>query len=163
MPSSREDFGAECGIQDSSVQRSVRMTRSASGKWTQVSAEKRPEVTDSGVARVWREHNWMVDMHDSPSMGMNVTKMHTGQMCFDQEGRILRLIDRYMDMPGCNCMRYTSATFDPESGRMTRREQHFVSVGSGTEIAAPEMSKEFPEVWGFRRLEQLPFYSLLKN
>jgi hypothetical protein len=161
--SSRTDFGAQCGIEDSSVQSAVRLTRSAAGQWSTVSADKRPEPTDSGVARVWREHTWMVDIHESPGAGMAVTKMHTGQMCFSPQGRIFLMLDRYMDMPGCNCMRYTALTIDEASGRVVRREQHFLDVTSGNEIASPESAKEFPSIWEFRRLEQLPFYSLVKK
>jgi hypothetical protein len=94
---------------------------------------------------------------------MAVTKMHTGQMCFSPQGRIFLMLDRYMDMPGCNCMRYTALTIDEASGRVVRREQHFLDVTSGNEIASPESAKEFPSIWEFRRLEQLPFYSLVKK
>jgi len=34
---------------------------------------------------------------------------------------------------------------------------------TGAPMAAPEAAKGFPEVWEFRRVEQLPFYSLLKR
>jgi hypothetical protein len=46
---------------------------------------------------------------------------------------------------------------------VVRREQHFLDVTSGNEIASPESAKEFPSIWEFRRLEQLPFYSLVKK
>jgi hypothetical protein len=36
-------------------------------------------------------------------------------------------------------------------------------VATGAEIAAPEVATGFPDVWDFRTLEQLPFYSLLKK
>jgi hypothetical protein len=163
VPSNRSEFGTACGIQDSSVQSAIRLTRSAEGMWSTVSTEKRPEPTDSGVARVWREHNWMVDIHEAPGRGMNVTKMHTGQMCFNAQGRILHMTDRYMDMPNCNCMRFTDLSFDEATGRVIRREQHFLNASTGEPIAAPESVKEFPETWGFRRLDQLPFYSLVKK
>ena len=161
MPSSRTDFAQLCGIADPSVEASRRLTRSARGEWRIVSSNARPEATDSGVARVWHQGNWMVDLHDAPGSGMNVTQMHTGQMCFDPGGRAIGLIDRYMDMQGCGCMRYTVLHFDLESGRVMRREQKFIGVQSGAPIAEPESAKSFPEVWPYRRLEQLPFYKLI--
>jgi hypothetical protein len=158
--SSRTDFGAECGIEDASPSKAMRFIRSAGGNWMQVAVDKRPEPTDSGVARLWRERNWMVDMHDA-AMGMSMMKMHTAQMCFSGRGRILRMIDRYMDMPACNCMRYTSLTFDEITGRVVRREQHYISVSGGSEVAAPEAAKQFPEIFPYRRLEQLPFWPVM--
>lgn len=162
MPSSRTDFAQMCGIGDPSVEASRRLTRSAEGSWKVVSSDARPLATDRGVARVWHQGNWMVDMHDSLLPGMNVTQMHTGQMCFDPGGRAIGLIDRYMDMAGCGCMRYTVLHFDLETGRVMRREQKFVGVQSGAEMAEPESAKGFPVVWPFRRLEQLPFFNLIQ-
>jgi hypothetical protein len=43
-----------------------------------------------------------------------------------------------------------------------RREQKFVGVQSGAEMAEPESAKGFPVVWPFRRLEQLPFFNLIQ-
>jgi hypothetical protein len=34
---------------------------------------------------------------------------------------------------------------------------------TGAEMAAPEAAKGFPEVFGYRRIEQLPFYTLLQK
>ncbi len=88
--------------------------------------------------------------------------MHTGQMCFDPQGHIAYMIDRFVEMAECGCMRFTSLTFATD-GRVTRREQRFVAVATGSEIEAPEAAKRFPEVWDFRTLQQLPFYSLMKK
>ncbi len=163
MPSSRTDFAQMCGIQDPSVEASRRLTRSAEGVWKVVTSDARPLPTDRGVARVWHQGNWMVDLHDSPSAGMNVTQMHTGQMCFDPGGRAIGLIDRYMDMEACGCMRYTVLHFDLESGRVMRREQKFMGVQSGAEMAEPESAKGFPAVWPYRHLEKLPFFTLIQQ
>jgi hypothetical protein len=58
-------------------------------------------------------------------------------------------------------MRYTSLSFDA-SGKVTQ-EQRFVRVDTGAEIAAPAAAKGFPEVFAFRRLDQLPFYLMVKK
>lgn len=160
VPSSRTMFGAECGIRDTSTQSALAFARSAEGEWSAVSAERGGGSNDDMVARLWRETNWMVDLHGALGQGMSV--MHTGQLCFDGQGRITRMIDRYMAMAQCGCMRFTALTFAPD-GRATRREQRFVSVATGVEIAEPDVAQDFPPVWEFRRVEQLPFYSLLKK
>jgi hypothetical protein len=36
-------------------------------------------------------------------------------------------------------------------------------MATGSETGAPEAAKEFPEEWDFRKLQDLPFYSLLKK
>jgi len=158
--SSQNDFGTACGIRDSSSQSAMRFSRTPEGEWSAAGEEKRLGPSNTAVARVWRESNWMVDMHDA--MGPGMTTMHTTQMCFDARGQITHMIDRYMDMPSCGCMRYTSLSFNA-SGNVARREQRFVSVTTGSEIAVPESAEAFPEVFRFRRLEQLPFYSLVKK
>ncbi len=43
----------------------------------------------------------MVDMHDA--LGPGMATMHTGQMCFDSQGHITLLIDRYMELAECGC------------------------------------------------------------
>ena len=160
VASSRDNFGMECGIMDSSAQSALRIMRSAGGEWSEAVAGKHLGPSDNAVARVWHERNWMVDMHEAPGAGM--TSIHTGQMCFDPQGHITRMIDRYMEMAKCGCMRYTSLLFATD-GRVTRRERRFVNASTGSEIEAPTTAGEFPEIWGFRRLEQLPFYSLVKK
>ena len=160
VPSSRTTFGSECGIRDISVQSARRFVRSSEGKWMVISGNKRPGPGDNMAARVWHEANWMVDIHDAPGPASPV--IHTGQMCFDRQGRITLMIDRYMEMAQCRCLRFTSLAFAAD-GRVTRREQTFVDQMTGAPMAAPEAAKGFPEVWEFRRVEQLPFYSLLKR
>lgn len=157
-PSSRTMFGKECDISDTSYQSAIGLSRSPQGTWSVVTKEKRPGANDNAVARVWRESNWMVDIHDAPGEG---TTIHTGQMCFDANGQMIRMIDRFMDVPECDCLRYTSLSFDG-SGK-AKQEQKFLKADTGAEIAAPTAAKGFPEVFGFRRLEQLPFYSLVKK
>jgi hypothetical protein len=160
MPSSRTDFGEACGIRDSSAQSAMRFSRSAAGEWSLVTGMNRAGMQDRAAARVWREANWMVDLHEAPGQG--VTSMHTGQMCFDGMGRITRMIDRFMDMTQCNCLRYTEMTFATD-GRAMRRQQKFVNLITSAEIAPPDTAKGFPQVWEFRRVQQLPFYSFLKQ
>ncbi|MDR3763750.1 MAG: hypothetical protein P4M01_06600 [Acidobacteriota bacterium] len=157
VPSSRPDFGAECGIQDTSVQASRRFVRGLDGQWLRTEAGQ-ADPQHTGLGRLWHEHTWVADIHDASAPGMNVMQMHTGQMCFDPAGRILRMMDRYMDMPGCNCMRFTALSFDPATGRVTRREQHFLNATTGQEIAPPEKAKDFPEIWRYRRVDELPFF-----
>ena len=88
--------------------------------------------------------------------------MHTGQMCFDGQGRITLMIDRYMEMAQCRCLRFTSLAFAAD-GKVTKREQSFVSVMTNAPMDMPDAAKGFPDVWEFRKVEQLPFYSLLKK
>ncbi len=154
---SRILFGQRCGIADTALQSAIRLSRSPEGEWKVVMAGQRPGPRDDAAARVWHENTWMVDMHDAPG-----TTMHTGQMCFGANGQLVILIDNYMDIPKCACLRSTVQIFDP-SGRMVRRSQKFNSVETGAEIAAPDSAKEFPEVFGIRRVEQLPFYPLVKR
>jgi hypothetical protein len=156
--SSRTDFGRACGIQDTSMESAVAVKRSAQGEWA-LNAGGSPAAPDTAMARVWRESNWMVDIHGA--LGQGMATMHTGQMCFDPQGRITHLIDRYMEMANCGCVRFTLLLFGPD-GRVMRRQQRFIKIATGSEIAAPEVAKEFPDVWDFRRVEQLPFYPLVK-
>jgi hypothetical protein len=160
VPSSRTTFGSECGIRDASPQKALRFTSSSGGQWMAVGAGKRPGSGDTMAARVWHESYWMVDIHDAPGAASPV--MHTGQMCFDGQGRITLMIDRYMELAQCRCMRFTSLAFAAD-GKVTRREQTFVNEMTGTPMDAPELAKGFPDIWEFRRVEQLPFYSLVKK
>jgi hypothetical protein len=157
MPS-RTEFGSVCGIQDTSLESAAAFRRSASGEWAVYDGGSGPGARDSEMARVWRESNWMVDMHGA--LGEDMGTMHTGQMCFDPHGHITHMIDRYMEMSKCGCIRFTLMIFGPD-GRMMRRQQRFIRIATGVEIAAPEVAKGFPDVWDFRRVEQLPFYPLV--
>ncbi len=150
-------FGELCGIADTASQRAVGLSRSPEGEWRVVTGEVRAGPRDNAAARVWRENSWMVDLHDAPGL-----TMHTAQMCFGATGRLMLLFDDYMDIPRCACLRSTALSFDA-SGKMIRREQRFNSMETGAEIKAPEAAKEFPEVYDFRSVEQLPFYTLLKK
>lgn len=157
-PSSRTVFGRECGINDTSPQSALGLSRSPQG-WSLVTPEKPRGPNDGAVARVWRETSWMVDVHDAPGDGRTI---HTGQMCFDSNGQLTRMIDRYIDLPKCNCMRYTALSLDANGG-VVKQEQKFISLDKGAEMTLPEAAKGFPAVFGFRRIEQLPFYSLVKK
>jgi hypothetical protein len=149
-------FEQLCGISDSSPQSAVGLSRSPDGEWSVVTAEKRPGPGDNAAARVWRESNWMVDLHDVPG-----PTLHAGRLCFGTTGTVILLTDDYMDLPSCGCIRYTAQSFN-EKGQVMEHSQRFVSATTGAEIAAPAGAKGFPDVWKFRRVEQLPFYSLLK-
>ena len=154
--STRGKFEQLCGITDSDPRSAIGLSRSPEGEWSVVTSEKRPGPRDNAAARVWRESNWMVDLHDAPG-----PTVHAGQLCFDASGQVVLLTDDYMDLPSCECIRYTAQSFD-ENGQMMLQSQRFVSAKTGAQIAVPEGAKGFPEVWAFRRVEQLPFYSLLK-
>jgi hypothetical protein len=155
-PSSRTDFGSLCGIKDTSPQLAQQFVRSG-GKWTVAQKEK---MTGSNMAaRVWRDKNWMVDLHDSPAESPSV--IHTGQMCFDPQGRITRMIDRYMEMAQCRCMRFTSFTFTPDGKES--HEVHYVDAMSGQEVQEPAQGKSLPPAWSYRKVSDLPFYSLMKK
>jgi hypothetical protein len=159
VPSGRTTFGGECGIRDTTPQKARQFARSSDGKWTSIGADKRPGSGDNMAARVWHEGHWMVDLHDAP--GSQSPVIHTGQMCFDGQGRITLMIDRYMEMAQCRCLRFTSLAFAAD-GKVTKREQTFVDVLTNAPMAAPDSAKGFPGIWDFRKVEQLPFYSLLK-
>ena len=159
VPSSRTSFGSLCDIRDTDAERAVHLVR-AGGKWSAVAASKSPAPGNDMAARVWHEKNWMVDLHDTPAPTVPV--IHTGQMCFDPQGRLTRMIDRYMELAECRCMRFTSLTFAPD-GTVKEKEEKFVDEMSNSEIPRPEAAKSFPETWPYRRLDQLPFYSLLKK
>jgi hypothetical protein len=156
----RSEFGQSCGIQDTSTESAIEVVRSSEGEWSAVPAGGGAGTIGGMTARVWRETHWMVDIHGS--LGPGMATMHTGQMCFDPQGRITHMIDRYVEMTACGCMRFTSVTF-ATNGRVVRRAQRYIKVATGAEIAAPEVATGFPDVWDFRTLEQLPFYSLLKK
>ncbi len=159
VPSNRVTFGSECGIRDTSKQTALHFVRSTGGKWTLAGAGKHSGSGDDIAARVWHQGNWMVDLHDAPASS---PVMHTGQMCFDGQGRITLMIDRYMEMAQCRCLRFTSLAFAAD-GKVTKREQSFMSVMTNAPMDMPDAAKGFPDVWEFRKVEQLPFYSLLKK
>src|SRR5208282_4388819 len=144
VASDRVTFGGECGIRDTSQQKALQFSRSASGKWTAVSAGGRPGSADDMAARVWHQGHWMVDLHDAPRSQSPV--MHTGQMCFDGQGRITLMIDRYMELAQCRCLRFTSLAFAAD-GKVTKREQTFVIELTGQPMDAPDAAKGFPDVW----------------
>ena len=99
----------------------------------------------------------MVDLHDAPG-----PTVHVGRLCFGASGTVILLTDDYLDIPGCGCIRFTAQSFD-EEGKVVLHHQRFVDATTGAEIAAPAAAKGFPEVWEYRRVEQLPFYWLLKK
>jgi hypothetical protein len=155
--SKRVEFGQLCGIADAASKSALGLSRSAQGEWSVVTAGKHPGPGANAAARVWHESNWMVDLHDAPGQ-----TLHAGQMCFGPGGQLILQTDDYMDVASCACVRYTAQSFD-ESGKVTNYMQRFVSMVTGNEIAAPRAARQFPEVFEFRRVEQLPFYSLLKK
>ena len=157
IESSRSEFGTWCRIADSEPESAVRLSRSPEGEWSVVESGGRPGPKDNAAARVWREDNWMVDLHDTPG-----SIIHAAQMCFDPEGQLRLQIDRYLDIPGCDCARLTVQTFD-EGGKLIAQDRIFVRADTGEATAAPEAAKQFPQVYRFRRVEQLPFYPLVKK
>jgi hypothetical protein len=159
-PSSRMNFGTLCGIQNTSLQSAMRFARSARGKWGPAAPERNSAYGEGLVARAWHEKNWMVDLHDSPTDQPAV--IHSGQFCFDAQGRITRMIDRYMELAHCRCMRFTSLTFAPD-GAVKKRELDYADALSGMKIGEPAAARNLPPIWPYRRLDQLPFYKLLKK
>ena len=156
-PDRRTNFGSLCGIGDTDAQRAVHLVRSGNN-WSIIPANKKPGPGDDMAARVWREKNWMVDLNDTPPPTSPV--IHSGQMCFDPQGRLTRMIDRYTELAECRCMRFTTLTFNPD-GTVKQQQEQFMDEMSGLEIGKPDAAKGFPGVWQYRRLEQLPFYSLI--
>ena len=150
-------FGQLCGIANLAPQSAIRLWRSAEGKWHVVAPGSHPGPGANAAARVWHERNWMVDLHDAPGH-----TMHTGELCFAAGGEIILLTDDYMDVENCGCIRYTAESFD-ERGKVTNYMQRFVSTVTGAEIEAPEAAREFPKVFEFRHVEQLPFFPLVSR
>ena len=159
ITSSREQFGHVCGIADTSPQHAQAFRRTPSGQWQPMETTSIPTIGDSAAARIWRQGNWMVDIHDGSGRG-NPT-IHTGQMCYDPQGRLRLMLDRFMEMAQCGCVRFTSVTY-AEDGRITRRQQHYIKMATGAEMTEPEAAKDFPPLWEYRKLQQLPFFSLVK-
>jgi hypothetical protein len=155
----RTTFGGLCEIGETDAQRATHLVRSGGNKWSAISASKGPGPGNDMAARVWHEKTWMVDLRDTPAPTVPV--IHTGQMCFDSQGRLTRMIDRYTELAECRCMRFTSLTFAPD-GTVKQQEEKYVDEMSGAEMAKPDSAKAFPGIWPYRRLDQLPFYSLLQ-
>ena len=152
---SRSEFGGECGIQDTSDSAALKFSSEPDGGWS-------PGGSSRGIgemARFWHEANYMVDMHGAPGPGMS--SMHSGMLCFDAQGRLTRVFDRYMDVVRCGCQRLTTMAYAAD-GTMTEWAQTYVNVRTGERIKTPADAQEFPEVWEFQRLGELPFSSLLK-
>jgi hypothetical protein len=59
-------------------------------------------------------------------------------------------------------MRLTTTSFAAD-GHVTRQSQKFVSIAGGFEISEPQSSADFPKLWDYRRLDLLPFHSLLNK
>jgi len=156
----RRSFGSACGIRDVSPSKARWFARSASGEWSAVGADRKRDPESTGAARVWRDGNWMVDIHDAP--GAFGGSVHVVQFCFDAEGKVLHMIDNFMQASPCGCMRFTVLSFAPD-GRVTQWRQSFVNARTGQQIDRPKEADEFPEVSPFRRIEQLPFFPLLAN
>lgn len=153
---SRSEFGGECGIQDTSDSAAVKFSGSPDGEWS-------PGGSSRGIAeaaRLWHETNYMVDMHGAPGPGMS--SMHSGMMCFDAQGRVTRIFDRYMDVLGCGCQRLTTFAFAGD-GKLTGWDQTFVDLKTEAAIKPPQDAQDYPKVWEFHRLDELPFYSLMKE
>jgi hypothetical protein len=160
LRSNRAEFGAICGVQNTSDESAAGFVMSGDGEWTALPVGAGPTGIDQAMARVWHESNWMVDMHAALEPGM--AGMHSGQLCFDPEGHITFMVDRYMATMQCGCARVTSLTF-AKDGRLTRRDNRFVSMSTGEVIAEPQAASDFPDVWDVRKLEQLPFSPLMKK
>ena len=158
--SGRTNFGSLCGVGDTDAQRAMHLARSKDGKWSVIASNQKPGAGNDMGARIWHEKNWMVDLNDTPPQTSPV--IHTGQMCFDPQGRLTLMIDRYTELAECRCMRFTSLTFAAD-GTVKEQEEKFVDEMSGREMPKPDSAKGFPSVWQYRHLDQLPFYSLLKK
>ena len=159
VPLRPASFGSLCEIRDTDAPSGLHLARSKGGNWSAIPPEQGPGAGNDMAARVWHEKNWMVDLRDTPAPTVPV--IHTGQMCFDPQGRLTRMVDRYTELAECRCMRFTSLTFAPD-GTVKEQEEKYADEMSGAEMAKPDAAKGFPGVWQYRRLEQLPFYSLLR-
>ena len=152
---SRSEFATQCGIQNTSEAAEAIFSVNDDGQWE--SGEPSRGITDT--ARLWHETNYMVDMHGAP--GPRFSSMHKGMMCFDAQGHLTRVFDRYMEALHCGCQRVTTMAFAAD-GTVTEWAETFVDVRTGARIKTPVDTTAFPEVWQFHQLSELPFYSLLK-
>ena len=159
MPSSRVRFAKECGITNPTMSQAVVLTRSKSGQWSRVTKTTPPSPTDSALVRAWHEKTWVVEFQEADESG---DAIHIAEMCFNAKGSITRILDRYINMPKCGCMRVISATYDA-AGKSVKREQTFYKGDSSQKIAAPASSGTLPAPMEYRNLEQLPFYESLKG
>lgn len=159
-PSSRVQFAQECGISDPGPQKATGLTRSTKGMWSVVDAQHRPADTDSAVARIWHEKKWMIDMHESGGSG---DWMHTAQMCFADNGEVNKIIDRYMDMPKCGCVRFTETTYGPDGKVVSQKQDYYNGRNAERMPSTPEAAKNFAAPFEFKKLEQLPFYGFVKG
>lgn len=158
--SSRQVFAAECGIRDANLQRAMYLSRGQNGVWKKVSPEAPAGDKDTALARVWHEQAWVVALHESNAAG---DAMHTADMCFRPDGSISKIVDKYIDVPKCNCMRVTETTFDA-SGKLTAKQQVYASPQAGQKLSqAPAAAAGFPKVYEFKRVDQLPFAGMLRS
>jgi hypothetical protein len=158
--SNRENFGGKCGILNTSPEAASGFVLSSEGEWSVLGAGGGPGMSDSLVARVWHDSYWMVEMHGA--LGQGMATMHVGEMCFDPQGRITFMVDRFTEMMACGCMRVTTLIF-ANDGRVTRRDNQFVKIATGEEMTAPESAADFPDVWIVHKLEELSFSAMLKR
>ena len=139
----RSEFGRECGIGDTSDEVAAEFVRSPEGEWSAGGGAGGGLVE---TARLCHEKNWMVAMHGE--LGAGMPSMHSGQMCFDAQGRVTRILDRYMDVLRCGCQRLTTFAFAGD-GKLTGWEQTFVDLRTGAAIKPPPDAEDYPRVWEF--------------
>ena len=158
------EFAARCGgVGEVSRESGFWLKRSRSGEWASFTLDRPPdESSTDAFAIAWHRSNWMVDIEENLDEGKELLpSRHTGIFCFDGQGQVLYMTDYFLGTQ-CHCLRVGRLSFTPE-GRIDKREVEITSLETGRDMREPEQSGALPEIWGFRRLNQLPFYSLLKK
>jgi hypothetical protein len=158
MTSKRAEMAKECGITDASLEKGTTLTQRANGSWNQVKTDADAKATDTGMARIWHEKAWFVDMQETGATG---DTMHITRMCFRPDGTIVKSSDQYMAPNKCGCTRITETTY--EGGKPVKREQNFYKIANHEKIEAPKDAASYPRVPEFKKFEQAPFYGLVKK
>jgi len=159
QPSSRVRFAKECGITNPSMSRAITLTRSKNGRWSRVTKATPPSPTDSALVRAWHEKAWVVEIQEADETG---DAMHIAEMCFNGNGNVTRIVDKYINMPKCGCMRVTESAYNA-AGKVAKREQAFYKGDSAEKVATPASASMFPAPFEHKKLEQLPFWEFLKG
>ncbi len=157
--SSRVQFAKACGISNPSMSRAITLTRNNSGSWSRVTKTAPAAPTDSALVRAWHEKAWVVEVQEADAAG---DSMHIADMCFNQKGNVTRIVDKYINMPKCGCMRVTESAFNA-AGKLVKSEQSFYKGDSPEKVAKPASASMFPAPFEHTKLEQLPFWGFLKG
>ena len=156
--SKRAEMAKECGIAEAGLEKGTTLTRRADGSWAPMKTEADMKTTDTGMARVWHEKSWFVDMQETSAAG---DTMHITRMCFQPDGSLSKVSDQYMAPNQCGCTRLTDVSYS--GGKETKREENFYKIANHEKIATPKDAASYPKLPEIKKIEQAPFYGLVKK